>query len=390
MTIEAKIESALAAVKARDTEVEALTAKMAEMQDALAAAKSAPTVEVKDEATEMRAKFFEAIAHGDGTANQAMIEDGKIKSAFVVGTATSAGAGIVKEVSGSVVKRLQDAYVVAKLFGSTTVSSTDHEKLVQIGHSICSWQGENVDVNGIPMTATPTFGKVKLSVGKLSAAPVISIETISDNLAFNAEKFLMEDVADQMARGLALGVLNGSGTGSQPRGFYKGFDKSEGVKDQATRQLDMYKVVAPTIADDVQLIEELRKLPFALPAAYALGGKYVMSRSLFERLCGCVDGQGRYYLHESVEQGVAGTLFGYPVIVDPMNVGDTVQCVFGHLDKAFHIADIPTAYTVLRNAYAIPHAVRYDVLARVGTIVNDNAAVVGMMATINGRSARSK
>ncbi len=389
MTIEAKIESALAAVKARDTEVEALTAKMAEMQDALAAAKAAPAVEVKDEAAEMRAKFFDAVKNGDGTMNQTLISDGKVKSAFVTSNANSAGAGIVKDVSDAIVQRLRDEYVVASLFGLESVGSVDHEKRVQVGHSATKWAGENVDINGVAVTATPTFESIKMTVGKLVSAPVVSAEALSDTF-FDAEQFLMQDVASEMASGLALGVIAGSGTSSQPKGFYKYFDETEGVKAVGERKVDHYPLIIATIADDAALIDELRKMPYKLPAKYVVGGKYVMARALFERLAGCVDGVGRHYMHASETQGVAGTLFGYDVVIDPMNSGDTVQCVFGHLDRAFHICQIPTAMEFLRNPYAIPHAVRFDFQKRIGTIVNDNQAVVGLKATINGRSARAK
>jgi HK97 family phage major capsid protein len=376
--MQTKIDEVLNVIKSQADEI-------AEMRDALESVKSAPAVqvEVKDEKAELKAKFYNDVKNG--SANTQVIKDGQVKS-FNTADQASAGAGIVTEVSQTILTRLRDDYVVAGLFGVETASSVDYEKRVQVGHSTVAWVGENVNADGVAMTGTPTFETVKMTHGKISAAPVLTSEALSDPF-FNAEAFVMQDVAVELSRGIALGILKGEGK-YQPKGFYKHFDATEGAKPVADRAVDAFPVVAEDIADDAKLLEALRRLPYKMPASYVVGGKYVMTRELFERVSGLKDGIGRHYMHESEIAGVAGRIFGYDIVIDPMNTNQEMPVVFGHLDRAFKIVNIPTALELVRNPYAIPHCVRFDVQHRVGTIVGDNQAVIGLVAGAASRKAK--
>lgn len=378
MEIATKIEAVVDGFKSQEVAVESIKSEIADLKDAFAglAAANEAQVEVKDEAAELKAKFYDVVQNGDGTSNTQIVKDGLVKS-FNTQEANGGGAGIVTEVSRSILKRLRDDYVVAGLFGHETVSSVDHERRVQVSGSSTSWVGENVNCDGVPQTATPTFETIKITHGKIQASPVLTSESLTDTF-FDAESFVLNDVAEELSRGIALGVLTGNGA-NKPRGFYTYFDAVEGIKPVQERKVDHFPVIIEADLTDEKLLEVVRRMPYKMPAKYIVGGKYIVTREMFERLAGLKDSIGRHYLHTSAVAGEAGRLFGYPVVIDPMNTQENMPIVFGHLDRAFKLVTIPTAMEFIRNPYVIPHCVRFDFQHRVGTMVGDNQAVIGLM-----------
>ncbi|ENM2831970.1 phage major capsid protein [Vibrio cholerae] len=376
MTIETKLD---AAISAFDTQAN----QIAELQDALAGLQTIHTEKAAPK-EDLKAKFYDVLKTGEGlNGGTQLIKDGQVKS-FNTQDPQGGGAGIVKEVSAQILKRLRDDYVVANLFGHRSVSSVDYEHRVQTGYSTVAWAGENVNCDGVAQTATPTFDSIKLTHGKITAAPVLTTEALTDT-DFNAEAFVRNDVAEELARGIALGVLMGDGA-NKPKGFYTYFDKAEGIKAVAERKVDHFPVMVKAPLTDEELLETLRGMPYRMPARYVVGGKYIVSREMFERISGLKYAIGRHYMHTSATAGVAGSLFGYDVIIDPMNTRVDLPVVFGHLNKAFEVVQIPTALEMVRNPYAIPHCVRFDIQHRVGTIVRDNQAVIGLVVA----AARAK
>lgn len=372
------IENQIQTIATQVAEVDAVKSQVEELKAAIAnMSVTAQEVEAKDEGAELKAKFYNEVATG---VDATLIKDGQVKS-FNTQEQASAGTGIVKQVSKQILKRLRDDYVVAGLFGQETANSVDYEKRVQVGHSTTQWMGENVNLDGAPITGTPTFETVKMTHGKLAAFPVITSEAITDPF-FDAEAFLKNDVSVEMSRGIAIGVLNGTGSNHQPKGFYKHFDKVEGAKPVEERAVDMYPVVEADIAEDAKLLEALRTLPYKMPARYVVGGKYVMNREMFERVSGLKDAIGRHYMHASEVAGVAGKLFGYDIVIDPMNTSVDFPVIFGHLADAFKLVNIPSSVTLLRNQFAIPGAVRFEFFTRIGTIVNDNQAVIALTPAV--------
>lgn len=388
MELSTKLDTVIEGVKSQETVVENLKSEIADLKDAFAGLSAAnePVVDVKAQEQEMLVKFYNTLRSGEGlNGGTELVKDGQVKS-FNTQEAAGAGAGIIKQVSAQILKRLRDDYIVAGLFGSRAVKSVDYEHRVQTGYSTVAWAGENVNCDGVEQTGTPKFESIKLTHGKITAAPVLTAEALSDT-DFDSEAFVRNDVAEELARGIALGVLMGDGV-NKPKGFYTYFDATEGVKPVGERKVDHFPVLVKGQAEltDEALLETLRAMPYRMPARYTVGGKYIVSREMFERVSGLKDAIGRHYMHTSVEQGVAGKLFGFDVVIDPMNTRADLPVVFGHLNKAFEIVTIPTALEVVRNPYAIPHCVRFDIQHRAGSLVRDNQSVIGLVVT----TARSK
>lgn len=377
MTIEQKLTEISTTVEG----LASLKGEVQELRDALAAKSAAPAVvEHKDEVKELRAKFFELARTGEGF-NTDLVKDGvAVKSLNVTPSqAGTADSLVIAEVSKDIIKRAVEDYTLPSLFSFVTSGNPKFERRVMKGRSGAKWDGENHAGTNGAHTATPEFETVRMTSGKAVAKPLITQEALSDPY-IDVEALLMDDVRSSIGSLVAEGLLAGEGSANQPKGFLKHFDKTEGVKDLATRPVDHFAVelLNVTTADDAALIDALHGLTFKVITRYRNGGKFVMSAKMYQRVAGIKDGQGRPMMQPSLDAAVAGRIFGYDIVCDA-NLGDDVPAMFGDFASAFTVVSIPTTLDFIRNPYKIDFCVEYTIAQRVGTIIGSNQAVVGLM-----------
>ncbi|WP_347368020.1 phage major capsid protein [Vibrio vulnificus] len=381
MELAQKIEAVVDGVKSQAEVVETIKSEIADLRDAFAGLSVANEPEVKAEVVDLKAKFYEIAKSGEGVQGTELVKDGEIKSAvFNVADEASAGAGVLVEVNRQILTRIVEDFAITKLFGRDTSNSTKYEKRVQVGTGSARWEGENTELANGAHTDSPRFATIKMTHGKAIAKPVVTHEALKDPF-FNAESFLMNDTRKQLARLVAQGLVSGIGGENQPKGFLTYFDEVEGVKDVAERKVDHFPVVIKTaaeIAEDAALILALQDMQYALKTGYVAGSKYVMSRKMFQRVAGMKDGIGRPFMQPSLDAAVAGRIFGFDIVVDPM-IGEDKPVIFGRLDEAFKVIDLPLSMEMIRNPYKIDGAVEFYIATRIGTMVHDNESVVAMV-----------
>ncbi|MGF1787100.1 phage major capsid protein [Photobacterium swingsii] len=366
MELQAKLETIVDGVKSQTQEVEAVKTELADLRDAFQGLKAANDAEIKAEPVDMKAKFYDEVKNYRGETE--LVKEGQIKAAsFNVADEASAGAGVIVEVNRKIVASAIEESALVKLFGRETASSTKYEKRKQIGLSGARWEGENVDgVNGAH-TDSPKFTTLKAKFGKAIAKPVITQEALSDPF-FNAEAFLMNDVRKQLGRLAVQGLVSGAGD-NQPEGFTTLFTAEQAKVDAGTH----FKLLANSAP--AALVDTLQAMQFELKTGYLTGAKYVMSRDVYQVVAGLKDTTGRPLMQTSLVEGVAGRIFGFDIVVDATLTG---VVYFGQFDEAFKVVEIPTSLEMLRNPYKIDFCVEFTVATRIGSIVNDNEAVVGM------------
>ncbi|WP_028022231.1 phage major capsid protein [Enterovibrio calviensis] len=369
MELAQKLDTLVTGIESQTVELDSVKSDIADLKDVIMGleAANAEEIEVKETTEELKVKFFEVAKSGEGFQTD-LVKDGEIKS-FNVTEDASAGAGVVTEVSKNIVTAMLEDHKLVKLFGRETAGSTKFEKRVQVGRSGARWEGENVDgVNG-ESTGTPTFATVRMTHGKAVATPVVTQEALKDPF-FNAESFVMTDVRKQMGRLVCEGLLDGDGV-EKPKGFYKHFG--------ATPNHETFKLVELAHGTDAELLEALQAMQFELKSGYLAGAKYVMERKFFQRVSGIKDGLGRPLMQASLDKEVAGKIFGFDIVVDA-NASTDIPVVLGRIDEAFKVVEIPTALEFVRNPYKIDFCVQYTIATRVGAIVGDAEAVVGLKA----------
>ncbi|ELA9841226.1 phage major capsid protein [Vibrio parahaemolyticus] len=392
MELAQKLDTLIEDIKTIKSENAELKSANADLRDAFAGLSAAndAEVEVKETKEELVQKFYSILKSGEGIQGTEVAKDGEIKSAaFNVTDETSAGAGVLTEVNRQILTRLVEEHALTRMFGRDTASSTKYEKRVQVGTGGARWEGENVGLENGAHTGSPRFATIKMVHGKAIAKPVITVEALKDPF-FNAESFLLNDTRKQLARLVAEGLVNGKGGENQPAGFMTYFTEVEGVKSVDERKVDHYPVMIKTaaeLAEDAALIDALQAMQYELKTSYVSGSQYVMSRKMFQRVAGMKDGVGRPFMQSSLDKAVAGKIFGFDIVVDPMMTEDK-PVVFGNIADAFKVIDIPTSLEFIRNPYKIDGAVEFYIATRIGTIVGDNEAVVGLIVKPAARSAK--
>lgn len=360
-------------VKSQAQNIESLEAKVADLTDAFAGMKAAndEVIEVKDNKVDIKAKLFEAARNG---ADTVLIHEGQIK-AFNVTDDASAGAAVVTEVSKNIIESVLDGYKLPSMFGRKTVGSIKHEERVLINRAGTGWEGENVSGGDIAQTGTPTFATIRMTSGKAYASPVVTQEALSDPF-FDSESYLMRHVKVEMGRTINDAVMHGDGV-EKPKGFYKHFG--------SVRNHETFLAVEAAQGTDEELIAALQGLQFELGTGYLAGAKYIVSRDMFQRIASLRDGLGRPMMQTALDKEYAGSLFGFPIVVD-VHASAEIHVVFGKVDMAFNVVNVPTAMNYIKDPYTIPMCVRYTLSQRVGTIVGDTSAVVGLKAPVARKS----
>lgn len=378
MELAQKLETIVTGVQTNTAELDAVKTDIADLKDALVGLQAANEEEVEVKGEDLEVKFYDEVKNYKGETE--LVKDGQIKAAsFNVTEAGSATEGVITEVNRKIVQSAIEESALVKLFGRETAGSTKYEKRKQIGLSGARWEGENVEgVNGAH-TGAPTFTTLKAKFGKAIAKPVITQEALSDPF-FNAEAFLMTDVRKQLGRLVVEGLVKGAGE-NQPTGFTTLFTAEQAKIDAGTH----FKLLADFAGDDAAFVEALQGMQFALKTGYLVGSKYVMARDVFQRVAGLKDTTGRPLMQTSLVEGVAGRIFGFDIVVDPTLVG---VIYFGKFDEAFKVVDIPTSLEFLRNPYKIDFCVEFSIATRIGSIVHDNEAVVGMNVPAAVRKAK--
>ncbi|MBY8157099.1 phage major capsid protein [Vibrio fluvialis] len=396
-----QLEAIMAGVKSQSTEMESLKAAFAELQSKaqsgaavegfetqLAELKSAfadlaagqvvdTPVDTKAASAELRKKFLEHAVKSDA---REIVKAGEIKSAFNTG-ADSAGAGIVTELAKDIVIGIKGEHAMTRDFAFGVTQNAAYEQTVQKSGTSVRWEGENKTGGAYGKSDAPALEIIKMTSGKAIANPVCTNESLTD-VFFDAEAFVMQDAQDEL--GLEVGealVVAPLGQTTRPVGFMSYFDAVEGIKPDGERKVDHYKAVPVAAADidtDEKLIAVLRKMPLSLRAGYRPTGKYYVSSAMFERIALLKDGIGRPLMQNSLSEATQGTLNGYGVVVEEA-MNEDKPAVFGDLKRSFKVMAIPSLMNFLRNPYKIDGCVQFTLENRIGSIVLDNKASVGLI-----------
>lgn len=382
MELAQKIDAVLDGVKNQETVVDAVKTELADLRDAFAGLKAANdevVPEVKQTAEEVLTKFFNDVKSAPKHATE-LIHEGK---AFNVTENDSAGAFVVESFAAQILTRLIEGHAVVKHFGREN-GTTDYQRRVEIDGTSAGWVGENtaVDASGNwARTGAPRYEFIKCTHGEAYAKEGITTRALVDP-SFDAQSRLMGAMQKKLARVVSDGLMNAAGQESvQPKGFMQYFDAVEGIKPVETRKVDHFKVMTADIATDEQLLAALHGMTFELVTGYVAGSRFYMARDMFQRVAMLKDGLGRPLMAPSFDKAAAGRLFGFDIVVDA-TMGADKPVIFGDVGEAFKIINIPSAVSFLANPYKVDGQIEYTITARIGTIVNDNEAVVALMPTV--------
>lgn len=245
-----------------------------------------------------------------------------------------------------------------------------------------------------------TFGQGTLGAYMYtSGVQLVSFQLAQDS-AFDIDKFIQARVAESLGRGLARDAIGGTGT-AQPLGVITALNSwsgssggkysltaaskvnvlGPGTGSSTTGSNQVTELIAGTLAP-ATFLQVLKSVD---PAYRALGAKWYMNDSTLQATRGIVNGFGDPYYSE-IQNDVAPTLYGYPVVVDNNILSLTASTpsgvLFGHMESAMVLRMVKGAGLMrLEERYADYLQVGFIGHQRLDVRSNDlRAAVVAVPA----------
>ena len=258
------------------------------------------------------------------------------------------------------------------------VSTTDYHKLVNKHGTASGWVGET---DARSATNTSVLADIKPTMGELYANPQATQQML-DDVFFNAEQWLAEEVALEFARAEGAAFITGDGT-NKPTGFLAGAtaataDSSRAfgtIEHIATGTSGAWKTLSATVnpADDLFTVVSKMK------AAYRAGSSWVTNKALLFEIMAFKDYQGRYVFNPTTAPGVADTILGYPVVEaeDIAAKGaNSLSLAFGNFKLGYLIVD-RIGTRVVRDPFSNKPYIGFYTTKRVGgALINSEAIKV--------------
>ncbi len=319
-----------------------------------------------DDAEHKQAFFGGFIQKGDTDALRSV----EMK-ALSTSTGGDGGYAVPAVIDTEIEKQLRDMSPLRTIVKVKTVETGDYKRLVNTGGTSSGWVGE---ADSRTETNTPSLEKVDIIPGELYANAAATQRAL-DDMQFDAEAWLNEQVAEEFAAQEAAAIVNGDGT-NKPKGFLTYTTSDE---DDTSRAFGTVQHVitgddgAFPVSDPSDILIDL---VHALKARYRQGARFVMNSKTLAAVRKFKDADGNFIWRAGLSEGQADTLLGYPVVEceDMPDVASGALAVaFGNFERAYTLVE-RTGTRVLRDPYSNKPYVHFYATRRVGgALVNSDA-----------------
>ena len=369
----AKMDSELSKLGAVKTRIEKEMELMGERVEELEAKGTGPgrteTERNKDEyknafVTWMRGKGQDSIAE------QKMQSLGKKE--VTIGSSVGGGYAVPEEISREIIAQARLMSPVRDLVRVVPVGTSDYKELVSIGGVTSGWVGEST---ARAPTATSDLRERAPSFGELYAYPQAS-EWSLDDVFFNVEQWLAEDVGLEFAIALGNAVISGDGS-NKPTGMLNTAPVSTADTDSPVRAAAAYQYVQSLYSPAAIGADELITLVYALNARYRANATFVMNSTTAGVVRKLKDSNNQYLWAPGLQAGEPDRLLGYPHAtweqLDDVGSG-AFPIGFGDFKQGYTLAD-RVGMRITRDNVTNIGFVRFYIRQRIGGTVRDNNAI---------------
>lgn len=384
-----KIEKDLAKFTDLKTQIETEMQLQRERIEELEARKASPGKTAADKVRdEHKETFFDWMRNkGNSPLHEQKLQDlqRKMMEAKDVTVGSNAGGGFaVPEEIAREIERLELKFSpVRRLVKVVRAGTSDYKELVNIRGATSGWVGES---GSRTATSTPQLREVVPTFGELYAYPQVS-EWSLDDIFFDVEAWLSEEVAQDFAQEEGSAVISGNGS-SKPTGMLNTTPTTAADFASPLRAAAAYQYVAsltdssPAVAEIMP--DSLIDLIYTLNSAYRSGATFVMNSVTTGSVRKLKDANNQYFWQPGLQAGQPNMLLGYPVETwEQMDdVGtNNFPIAFGNFRRGYVLAD-RVGLRVTRDAVTNVGFVRFYVRRREGGIVLNNDAIKFLRTTI--------
>jgi HK97 family phage major capsid protein len=296
---------------------------------------------------------------------------------ITIGTPSAGGYGVPEEISREIEKHELKFSPVRSLVKVVRAGTSDYKELLTINGATSGWVGEGGTRSA---TNTPTLREIVPTHGELYAYPQAS-EWSLDDIFFNVEAWLAEQVGEAFAVAEATSVISGNGT-SQPTGMLN--TAPTAVTDEtATRAAAVYEFIPNVDAAFALLPDQIITLQYALNSAYRMNAVWAMNSVTAGAVRKLKDSTNQYLWQPSLIVGQPDTLLGKPVTIWEQMASPGANAhpiAFGDFRRGYVLAD-RVGLRITRDNVTNVGFVRFYVRRREGGIVLNNNAIKFLKTT---------
>lgn len=300
-----------------------------------------------------------AFLHGFITKGDDAALKGIEAKALSTGTGGDGGFAVPTVIDTEIEKQLRDLSPMRSICKVKTIETSDYKRLLSDTSAAANWVAET---GARTETATPQLTSISITPGEIYANAAASQRAL-DDMQFDAEAWLTEEVAEVFAATESDAFINGNGT-----------DKPTGFLDSSV--VGSLGKVETAASGDFDGPDNLVDLVHALKARYRKGAKFVMNSGTLAAIRKMKDTDGNFIWRPGLTEGQPDMLLGYPVVEAehmPVMAGGAFPVAFGNFERGYTIVE-RTGTRVLRDPYTSKPNVLFYATKRVGgAVVNAEA-----------------
>lgn len=251
------------------------------------------------------------------------------------------------------------------------VGTSDYKELINRNGSATAWVGES---GARSLTATPNLVEAVPTMGTIYAYPQATIESL-DDLFFNVESWLSQQVADDIAIGEGTAFVSGNGT-TRPTGFLNGTPVATTDALRAYGTLQYFASGAAATLGTAPF-DVLKGAFYGMKSGYRTNGVFSMNSLTMGALSLVKDSTGVPLLQRSVAAGDPDTILGRPVAIFedmPDIAANAFPIAFGDFKRGYLIVD-RVGLRMVRDEVTTPGYIKWNVYKRVGGGIKDSDSI---------------
>jgi HK97 family phage major capsid protein len=332
---------------------------------------------------EYKSTWLDWVRHkGQSPLHEQKMQD-MAKKDITIGTPSGGGYGVPEEIAREIERLELKFSPVRRLVKVVKAGSSDYKELVNIRGASSGWVGETGSRSA---TLTPQLREVVPTHGELYAYPQVS-EWSLDDIFFNVESWLAEEVAQDFAQEEGTAVISGNGS-SKPTGMLNTTPTTAEDFASPKRAAAVYQYVA-SLSDDSPPVAEilpdaLITLQYKLNSMYRSGATWVMNSNTAGAVRKMKDTTGQYLWQPSLQAGQPDMLLGRPIeIWEQLSdiATNAFPVGFGDFRRGYVLAD-RVGLRITRDNVTNVGFVRFYVRRREGGIVLNNDAIKWLRTTV--------
>jgi HK97 family phage major capsid protein len=286
---------------------------------------------------------------------------------IVIGTNSSGGYAVPEEISAQVDALLLKQSDVLNFINLVQVGSSDYKELISIHGGNSGWVGETGTRNA---TGTPDLRERAPTWGELYAYPKVSEWALQD-IFFNVEQWLVNDVTDGMRKNLDDAVWSGNGS-NKPTGMINQAPAATADYASPLRHASAYEYVPGLVNSPAAFgPDAVIDLVYKLNRAYRPGAAFAANTVTQGAMRKFKNANGDYLWQPSLQAGQPDQMLGYPVFtfedMADYTTDNGFAVGFGDWRRAYTLA-YRRELAITAEGYTQPGYVKFYVRRRYGGI----------------------